>query len=265
MNNDKKPSPGFFTFSELGLLSLFAILAVLCELYVPVYVLLGGSTSHFVYDFLRLPGPGAGTFIIGGILCFWLILALLFIKKPWTAIVLSLLIIAINLLIAQQLNFATLDVMLFVALIIEALCLLPVETKPWSYVLPGILVISGLITLVLLFTGNAKIGEAGMMGSGLPIGYALFGILSLGLAVICYYYPVKYLFASGIANVYYLLHFWMFWGESGIGSRFPVSPDIIPVLLLVALSGGIISALFACVIDRIYNRCKEKGLHLRKE
>jgi hypothetical protein len=251
MSDTRKTPTGFFSFPELGFMGLLAILAVVSGTYGPQYLLPGGSTSGFVYSFLNLPGPGAGVLIFGGITCFWLILALIILKKPWTAIVVSIIIIAMNLLIAEELNFATLDVILVVALIIEGLCLLPVDRKPWSSLIPILLVILGLITLMVLVVGQAKTGEDGALATGFSPGYAFFGILSLVFALICYRYPSRYLVAGGIANIYYLLHFWLFWGEDG-GTRFPVSLDIIPVLVLVALTGGILFSMVACGVELLY-------------
>jgi hypothetical protein len=85
--------------------------------------------------------------------------------------------------------------------------------------------------------------------------YYCFGILGLFYAFICYRYPVRYLLAAGIANMYYMLHFWLFWG-TGFASRFPPDPFMIPVLLLVALLGGIIPATVASGIELFLRRSR---------
>jgi hypothetical protein len=50
--------------------------------------------------------------------------------------------------------------------------------------------------------------------------------------------------------MYYMLHFWLFWG-SDFAARFPPDPVMIPVLFLVALLGGVISAAAAYGISRV--------------
>jgi len=173
-------------------------------------------------------------------------------KKPGTAIVISLLVIAIDLLVGQQaVSIHAIDVVLFVAIIVEILAVLPLEAAPWKHIVPVVLAILGAITLFLFITGQAKMGENGAAATAFPLGYVVIGMISLCYAVICYRYPVKYLSACAIANMYYILHFWLFWGAS-FGARFPVSLDIIPVLLCVAAVGGVVFATVAYLIDLLW-------------
>ncbi len=191
--------------------------------------------------------------VFGGILCFWLVLGLLLVKKPGTAVVMSLLVIAIDLLTAgETATVQTLDVLLFVAIIIEVISLLPVEKSPLKNVMPVLLAVLGAIILFLLVTGAAKVGENGSAATEFPLGYAVIGILALCYAFVCYRYPVKYLAACAIANMYYMLHFWLFWGVT-FADRLPVSPDIVPVLLCVAATGGVLFATAAYGIVLLTN------------
>jgi len=252
MAKNETKSTAYFSFRELGIIALLAVMAVLSGTYAPMYLLPGGSIGGFVHGFLVLPGPGAGVLIFGGILCFWLTLGLLFIKKPGTAIVISLLVIAIDLLVGQQaVSIHAIDVVLFVAIIVEILAVLPLEEAPWKHIVPVVLAILGAITLFLFITGQAKMGENGAAATAFPLGYVVIGMISLCYAVICYRYPAKYLSACAIANMYYILHFWLFWGAS-FGARFPVSLDIIPVLLCVAAVGGVVFATVAYLIDLLW-------------
>ncbi|SCL74244.1 hypothetical protein L21_0112 [Methanoculleus chikugoensis] len=242
-------STGYFSFRELGMIALLAILAVFSGTYAPVYLLPGGSIAGFVHQFLILPGPGAGVFVFGSILCFWLVLGLLLVKKPGTAAVMSLLIVAIDLLIGTQaVSIHAIDVIVLVAVIIEILTMLPLTNTPLKYVTPALLAVLGATTLLLFLAGQAKMGENGAPATSFPLGYVVISLIALCYAVICYRHPAKYLAASAIANMYYLLHFWLFWGSSFAG-RFPVAPDIIPVLLCVAAVGGVLSASGAYAID----------------
>lgn len=245
---EKKPT-GYFSFRELGIIALLSILAVFSGTYAPVYLLPGGSISGFVHGFLMLPGPGAGVFVIGGILCFWLVLGLLLVKKRGTAVVMSLLVVAIDLLIGTQaISIHAIDVIVIVAVIIEILTMLPLENTPLKYVTPALLAVFGATTLLLFLAGQAKMGENGALATSFPLGYVVISLVALCYAVICYRHPAKYLAASAIANMYYILHFWLFWGSSFAG-RVPVALDIIPVLLCVAAVGGVLFASGAYAID----------------
>jgi hypothetical protein len=245
---------GYYSLREGGIIAILAILAVFSGIYAPKYLLPGGSVPTLMHTILKLPGPGAGIMVFGGTLCFCLVLGLLLINKPGTAVVMSLLVIAIDLLIGQQpvsavsLNFHSLDVILFVAIIIEILALLPLDKVPLKYVMPILLAGLGTITLYLFITGQAKMGENGAAATDFPLGYVIIAILALCYAIICYRYPVKYLAACAIANMYYILHFWLFFGKS-FAVRFPAAPDIILVLLCVAAVGGVLFATAAYGID----------------
>ena len=110
----------YFTVRKIGILVLLSVLAALTGALVPSYLFPEDRVSAIVYGALGLPGPGAGVLIFGSILCFWLVLGLLVIKKTGSAVVMSVLIIAIDLLFGQQsVTLNTLDVFVFVALILE--------------------------------------------------------------------------------------------------------------------------------------------------
>ena len=79
---------------------------------------------------------------------------------------------------------------LVVAIIVEIAGLLALEKKPWRYIFPAFLAIMGIITLVLMLTNNAKMGENGAAATVFPLGYAATGILALCLAVDIVYVPV---------------------------------------------------------------------------
>ena len=247
---EKKPT-SYFSFGELGIIALLAVLAVLSGTYAPQYLLGGGDLSGFVYGNLKLPGPGAGVLVFGSILCFWLMLGLLIVKKPGTAMVMSVIVIALNLFISGEIaTVQALDVILFVAAIIEVLVLLPFGKAPLNYAMPVLMAGLGTITLFLAFAGQAKVGENGAAVTGLPPGYVIIGILALCYAIVCYRYPVDCFAACAGANMYYILHFWLFWGTSFAG-RLPVSPDIIPVLFCGTAVGGVLAATGAYGIDLI--------------
>jgi len=253
MSEKGKSNTIYFTLRELGLTLLLSVLAALSGALVPSWLFPEGRISAFVYGTLGLPGPGAGVLVFGGILCFWLLLGLLLVKKPGTAVAMAVLIIAFDLLFGNQVVIIQfIDVLLFVALIIEAICLIPRERKLWKYILPVFFTGLSLVTLTLALLGQAKQGESDIPVVQFPVVYCILGILGLCYALICYRYPVKYLAAAGIANMYYMLHFWLFWG-GGFTSRFPPDMAMIPVLFLVALLGGVLFASAAFGIDRFMN------------
>jgi len=232
----------YFNLKELGIILVLSILAAVSGALVPSYFFPEERISDIVYGVMGLPGPGAGVLISGGILCFWLLVGLILVKKPGTAAAMSLVLIAFDLLfVSEAVIIQSLDVLFIVAVIIEAVCLMPVENKSWKNILPGCLIVLSLMTLALVFLGQAKQGETDIPLAQFPVFYCIFGILGLCYAFICYRYPVKYLIAAGLANLYYMLHFWLFWGN-GFASWFPPDPAMVPVLLLVALLGGVISA-----------------------
>lgn len=244
----------YFTVSQLGIILVLSVLAAVSGALVPSYLFPDNRISDIVYGILAMPGPGAGVLIFGGILCFWLVLGLRLLKKPGTAVVMSMLIIAIDLLIGgETASVQTLDVLLFVALIIEVLAMLPFGKAPLANVMPVVLGGLGAITLLLVFAGEARVGENGTAATGFPFGYVVIGILALCYAAVCYRYPVKYLSACAFANMYYMLHFWLFWGAS-FAARFPATLDLIAVLLCVAAVGGILSATVAYGIDLLVKK-----------
>ena len=254
MTESATPDTLYFSFREAGLILVLGVLATLSGAAVPSMLFPEGRISDFVYSTLGLPGPGAGVLVFGGILCFWLIAGLILVKKPGTGVAIAVVIIASDLLFGNQVVFLqVMDVLLFVALIIEAVCLLPVNNKPGKYILPVSLSGLGLVTLALALLGLAKQGESDIPVVQFPVWYYIFGMLGLFFAWVCYRYPVKYLLAAGIASMYYMLHFWLFWGD-GFAMRFPPDLAMIPVLLLVALLGGILSASLAYGIELLGNR-----------
>ena len=241
----------YFTLQELGIIIVLSVLAALSGALVPSWLFPDTTISDFVYSALGLPGPGAGELVFGSILCFWLLLGLLTVKKPGTSFAMAIVLIAIDLMAGNQaLVIQTLDVMLFVALIIEAISMVPVERRPWSYLLPVSLLVLGITTLAIAILGCATTGEMDTAVTGLPWSYYLFGILGLVCAFICCRYQVRYLLAAGLASMYYMLHFWLFWG-SDFAARFPPDLVMIPVLFLAALLGGVISASAAYGISRV--------------
>jgi hypothetical protein len=252
---------GYFSFRELGIMGVFALLAMLSGTYAPQYLLPGGDISGFVYGFLGLPGPGAGVLVFGSILCFWLVLGLLTVKKTGTAIVLSIMVIALDLLIGgQTITLQALDVILIVAVIIEVLALLPPKRSPMNFAMPVLMAVLGAVTLALAITGQARMGEEGVPVAGFPAGYVVLGSLALCYALICYRYPVRWFAACACAMMYYVLHFWLFWGASFAG-RFPVSPELVVVLFCVAAVGGVIAATGAYGISLAWKRftCRSAG------
>jgi hypothetical protein len=244
----------YFNLKELGIILVLSLLAAVSGALVPSVLFPEGRISDIVYGTLKLPGPGAGVLIFGGILCFWLLLGLILVKKPGTAAAMSMVLIAFDLLFGSQtVIIQSLDVLFIVAIIIEAVCLIPVERMPWKNILPFCLAVLSLMTLVLMLLGQAKQGETDIPLAQFPMVYCIFGLLGLCFAFICYRYPVNYLVAAGLANMYYMLHFWLFWGD-GFASRFPPDLAMVPVLLLVALLGGVISASAAYGLELLRDR-----------
>ena len=121
----------YFNLKELGIILVLSILAAVSGALVPSYLFPEERISDIVYGILVLPGPGAGVLIFGGILCFWLLVGLILVKKPGTAVAMSMLLIAFDLLFGNQVVIIqSLDVLFIVAIIIEAVCLIPVERNP---------------------------------------------------------------------------------------------------------------------------------------
>jgi hypothetical protein len=259
MGETKNSDTIYFNLGEVGLIILLSVIAAVSGALVPSWLFPEGRISDFVYGTLGLPGPGAGVLIFGGILCFWLLVGLILVKKPGTAVAMAAAIIAFDLLFGNQVVIIQImDVLLVVALIIEVGCLTPVERGPWRNILPVCLAGLGFVTLALALFGQATQGEADIPVIGFPVIFCIIGIMGLCSAFISYRYPVRYLAAAGIANMYYMLHFWLFWGD-GFASRFPPHVAMVPVLLLVALLGGILFATAAYGIDLILKRYHGTG------
>jgi hypothetical protein len=240
---------GYYSVQELGIIVVLAVIAFLTSSYGLAYILPGGNGSGFVHGFLKLPGPGAGIFISSAFICLWFVLGLLLIKKTGTAIIMAILVVAftlvLGLLIKGNMRFDYLLVL--VAIIIEIAGLLPLDKKPWNYIFPPIVGILGVITLALMLTGNAKMGENGAAANVFPLGYAVTGILALCLAVICYYYPMKYVVGAGFAEMFYIVFCWLFNGKSGFATWVPVTPAIPPLLTFSLVCGAVMALLAYCI------------------
>jgi hypothetical protein len=242
--------PGYFSPQDLCIILVMAVLAFLTSSFGLSHVLPGGSPPGLVHAFLKLPGPGAGIFISSAFICLWLVLGLLLIKKPGTALAMAVLIflfmVGLSLVMGRQVYVDYLVVM--VAIIIEISGLLALEKKPWSYIFPVLLALMGLITLALMAAGEAKMGENGAAATVFPLGYAATGIIALCLAVICFMYPMKYVAGAGISQMFYITYCWLFNGTKGFATWVPTAPAI-PALLAFALVCG---SLMAAVAYGIY-------------
>jgi hypothetical protein len=304
----------YFTRNELIIILILAVLAYLTGTYGLNYVLPGGPGSGFVHGFLKLPGPGTGIFNVSAFTCLWLVLGLLIIKKPGTALLIAVLIMIFGLAFSLALGghhggftsqtgtahngiassngttspggsavqrpaggeasaagtspgarsggqtFIRIDYIgLVVAIIVEIAGLLALEKKPWRYIFPAFLAIMGIITLALMLTGNAKMGENGAAATVFPLGYAVSGILALCLAVILFMYPAgKYIIGAGCAEMFYISFSWMsgFLGERGV----PVAPAI-PALLTFAFVFGAVAAAIAYGAIRLWETYAPPGLN----
>jgi hypothetical protein len=298
-NNLWEKISGYFTRNELIIILILAILAYLTGTYGLNYILPGGPGSGFVHGFLKLPGPGTGIFNVSAFTCLWLVLGLLIIKKPGTALLIAVLIMIFGLAISLALGghhgeftsqtgianngnagsnsttsnigsavqgsaggeapvggtssgtpsggqpFLRIDYLgLVVAIIIEISGLLAMEKKPWKYIFPAFLTIMGIITLALMLTGNAKMGENGAAATVFPLGYVVTGIIALCLAVILFMYPAwKYIVGAGCAEMFYLVFCWTFNGKSGLFSWAPVAPAIPPILTFAFVFGAVAAAI----------------------
>jgi hypothetical protein len=278
---------GYFTWQELVIILIIAVLAFLTANYGLNYVLPGGPGSGFVHGFLKLPGPGTGIFNVSAFVCLWLVLGLLIIKKPGTALLIAALIMIFGIALALAMaghhqdrssssgsitpngsaavqgqtggnapaagaaqrapegGGIRIDYLgLVVAIIIEVAGLLSLEKKPWRYIFPAFLVIMGLVTLILMATGNAKMGENGAAATVFPLGYVVTGILALCLAVILFMYPAgKYIIGAGCAEMFYIAFCWTFNGKSGLFSWAPVVPAIPPLLTFAFVFGAVAAAI----------------------
>ena len=148
---------------------------------------------------------------------------------------------------------------MLVAIIIDGAGLLPLEKKPWQNIFPPVIGIMGAITLALWLTGNAKMGENGAASTVFPLGYVVLGILGLAIAVICYFYPMKYVVGAGVAEVFYIVFCWLFNGKTGFATWLPVTPAI-PPLLTFALVSGAFMALLAYGIHLLWNIYTGQGM-----
>ena len=236
---------GYFSAQEWGIIALLAVLAFATSNYGLQYILPGGSAPGLVHAFLKLPGPGAGIFISNAFTCLWLVAGLLLIRKPGTAISTAILIVVITLVmgLVSHGNAQLDDLQVLTAIIIECAGLLPLEKKPWQYIFPSFIGIMGIITLALWLTGNAKMGENGAAATVFPLGYVITGIIALDLAVICWFYPMKYLVGAGCAEMFYIAFCWLFNGKSGFATWIPVTPAIPPLLTFACVCGAVMALL----------------------
>jgi len=238
-NDMKNRISGYFSKRDFLFMIVLAIMAFLTSNYGLKYLLPGGTAPGFVHGFLKLPGPGAGIFISCAFICFWLVLGLLLTKKPGTALGVAIITVIIQLLFSfamgQPNRFQIL--LIAVGIIIEVIGLLPLEKKPLKYFFPALLCLMGLVTLGLMLTGNAKMGESGAAATVFPLGYAISGILALFFAVISYKFPVKYILGAGVSQMFYITYCWLFNGKKGFATWVPVTPAI-PALLTFSFVCG---------------------------
>jgi len=250
---------GYFTRQDLIIIVILALLAFLTSSFGLRYILPGGSASGFVHGLLVLPGPGAGVFISSAFTCLWLVLGLLILKKHGTAIAMAVVTFVFMLLASLVMRRAVTPdyLIVMVAIIIEIFGLLALEKKPWRYIFPLFIGIMGVITLTLMLTGNAKMGENGAPATVFPIGYAVTGIIALVIAVILFMYPAwKYVVGAGCSQVFYITFCWLYNGKSGFASWVPVVPAI-PALWTFAFVCGAVMAVLAygfCLVWNTYSR-----------
>jgi len=253
----------YFNLKEIGLILGLSVLAALTGALVHSYLFPEGTISAYMYGILELPGPGAGVLVFGSILCFWLLAGLILVKKPGTAVAMATVLVAIDLLFGiQAVIIQSLDVLFIVAIIIDAVCHFMPKHSAVDRWFPLFLAALSIITIGIAVTGYAKQGEGNLPLTQFPVVYGIFAILGIGLAIVCFRYPGKYFVAAGIASVYDLLHFWLFWGND-FASRFPPDPLMIPVLLLVVLVGGGIAAAAAYGLEYLctWKSRMNKSLH----
>lgn len=240
---------GYFSLKELGIILSLSILAVITGTILPGILVAGGKgyMPALMHGILKFPSPSAGFIVFGGVLCFWLVLALLLVRKPWTAISVSLLIIVMDAIICQQpcpvapTNIESLSALLIVAVIIELLALLSWEKTPLRYLMTILFVVLGAALAVVYFTGDNRIG------------YVLIAFLAFCYAYICYRYPLKFLAAAALASIYYMVHFWVFFHESNKTFALPLSPGLLLVHLTIVAVGGALFATLAYGVDRLVN------------
>ena len=250
----------YFSLRDWGVILLLAFLAFATSSYGLPHILPGGTAPGLVHGFLKLPGPGAGIFISSAFVCLWFVFGLLVTRKFWTAISMAVLIVVFR-LGAGLVTGTTprLDLLLIVvAIIISCIGLLPIEKKPWQNIFPLFIGIMGVIPLVLMLTGNAKMGESGAVATVFPLGYAVTGILALALAVICWFFPMKYVAGAGLAEIFYIVYCWLFNGKSGFATWVPV-PAAIPALLAFALVCGAVMAFLAYCVYVLFQAYRGEG------
>ena len=254
MTEDNSGDGIYFSPKEIGIILALSILAALSGALVPSGLFPEDRMSNIVYNGLHLPGPGAGVMIFGSILCFWLLLGLIIVKKPGTAAAMAVVLVAVDLLFGNQaIVLQSVDVLVFVAIIIEVLHLVPVNRYHGEQIMPLIFIALSAATVLVALACLATQGETDGAVTQFPGVYYAAGFLGFLWAYIIYRFPVRYLVAAGVANMYYMLHFWLFWG-AGIATRFPPDPVMVPVLLLVALLGGVIAASAAYGVELLLNR-----------
>jgi len=249
----------YFTLKEWEIIASVAIIASLIYIAGFPALLPGGSASAFAHGFLKMPGPGAGIVVASGYICFWMVLGALLIRKPGTALASLLFITVILNLVKLVYPIQTVGnlcdpfivvLMIGMAVIIELTAGLPLEKAPWRYLFPSLAGILGIITLLLMVTGNAKMGEDGVAATFFPLGYAASGILGVGLAVICIAYPTaKYIAGAGFAQIFFIGFAWMFRGmtgfdgKSGFASWAPVPVAVPAVLTFSCVCGALMAGL----------------------
>jgi hypothetical protein len=257
----KERITGYFTPQDLLIIAGLAVIAFMTSSYGLKYILPGGSGSSFVHGFLKLPGPGAGIFISSAFICVWLVLSILLTKKPGTVLCVTFLMVLISIAVplASGGNFRFDFVAFLVAIIIEGAGLLPLDKNPYRFIFPVFLSIMGIITLALMLTGNAKMGEDGAAATVFPLGYAVSGILAIALAVILFAYPAaKYIIGAGFAELFNIAFRWATNGKSGLFTWVPVAPAI-PALLTFAFVCGATMAAIAYGISLLWDTYAKHG------
>jgi hypothetical protein len=251
MTDEKKPNEwitricGYFTRQDLLVIVVLAIIAYLTGSYGLSHILPGGSAPGLVHGFLKLPGPGAGIFIGSAFACLWLVLSILITRKKGTVLLMAILMLIISTIVSLakggQPRFDILAIL--VALIIEGVGMLALDKKPWKYVFPVFLTIMGIITLLLMLTGNAKMGESGAAATVFPLGYAVSGILAIALAIILFAYPsAKYIAGAGCAELFSIAYHWTFHGKQFL-TWVPVPPAIPALLTFAFVCGAVMAAI----------------------
>jgi len=100
LNTLWKKASTYFTRNDLLIILIIAVVAYLINTYCLNFVLPGGPGPGLVHGFLKMPGPGTGIFNVSACTCLWLVLGLLIIKKPGTALSIAVLLIVIGLVVS---------------------------------------------------------------------------------------------------------------------------------------------------------------------